>query len=133
MFVCLCQVEFHKCWYNIYWLATFNVKRCTKELVEKADHPCNFSNYVPHGVWDRAVALQSKGQWFDSRCRKIEKVVIPDENSWTLTNCKTSFRWLSGHWVTMYCKFLNASFECNDIVIFIYSHYPFVQNTKKIH
>ena len=46
MFVCLCQVQFHKCWYNIYWLATFNVKRCTKELVEKADHPCNFSNYV---------------------------------------------------------------------------------------
>ena len=28
----------------------------------------------------------------------------------------------------MQCKFLNAIFECNDIVIFIYSHYPLDPN-----
>ena len=28
------------------------------------------------------------------------------------------------------CKFLNARFECNDIVIFIYSHNPYDQNAK---
>ena len=28
------------------------------------------------------------------------------------------------------CKFLNARFECNDIVIFIYSHYPLDPNAK---
>ena len=26
----------------------------------------------------------------------------------------------------VHCKYLNARFECNDIVIFIYSHYHFV-------
>ena len=28
------------------------------------------------------------------------------------------------------CKYLNARFEYNDIVIFIYSHYTFDQNAK---
>ena len=27
-------------------------------------------------------------------------------------------------------KYLNARFECNDIVIFIYSHYPLDPNAK---
>ena len=30
----------------------------------------------------------------------------------------------------LHCKFLNARFECNDIVIFIYSHYPVDPNAK---
>ena len=30
----------------------------------------------------------------------------------------------------MHCKYLNARFECNDIVISVYSHYPFDQNAK---
>ena len=30
----------------------------------------------------------------------------------------------------IHCKFLNAIFECNDIVIFIYSHYPLDPNAK---
>ena len=30
----------------------------------------------------------------------------------------------------MHCKYLNARFECNDIVISVYSHYPFHQNAK---
>ena len=30
----------------------------------------------------------------------------------------------------IHCKFLNARFECNDIVIFIYSHYPLDLNGK---
>ena len=29
-----------------------------------------------------------------------------------------------------HCKFLNARFECNDIVIFINSHYPLDPNAK---
>ena len=28
------------------------------------------------------------------------------------------------------CKYLNARFECNDIVISVYSYYPFNQNAK---
>ena len=31
---------------------------------------------------------------------------------------------------TIHCKYLNARFECNDIVIFIYSHYPLDLNAK---
>ena len=30
----------------------------------------------------------------------------------------------------VHCKYLNARFECNDIVISVYSHYPFDQNAK---
>ena len=30
----------------------------------------------------------------------------------------------------LHCKYLNARFECNDIVIFIYSHYPLDPNAK---
>ena len=30
----------------------------------------------------------------------------------------------------MHCYYLNARFDCNDIVISIYSHYPFNQNEK---
>ena len=30
----------------------------------------------------------------------------------------------------IHCKYLNARFECNDIVIFIYSHYPLDLNAK---
>ena len=30
----------------------------------------------------------------------------------------------------IHCKFLNARFECNDIVIFIYRHYPLHLNAK---
>jgi len=30
----------------------------------------------------------------------------------------------TGEIVQLHCKYLNAGFECNDIVIFIYSHYP---------
>ena len=30
----------------VQYLLACNIKRCTKEFVEKADHPCNFSNYV---------------------------------------------------------------------------------------
>ena len=30
----------------------------------------------------------------------------------------------------IHCKYLNARFECNDIVIFIYSHYPLDPNAK---
>ena len=30
--------------------------------------------------------------------------------------------------ICIHCKFLNARFECNDIVIFIYVHYPLDQN-----
>ena len=30
----------------------------------------------------------------------------------------------------LHCKYLNARFECNDIVISVYSHYPFDQNAK---
>ena len=33
---------------------------------------------------------------------------------------------------SIHCKFLNARFECNDIVIFIYRHYPLDQNAKVI-
>jgi hypothetical protein len=55
----------------------------------------------PHGGGDRALALQFKGQWFDPRSRQLEKVVNLDENPWTHPNYKTSFRWPSGHWVTM--------------------------------
>ena len=29
-----------------------------------------------------------------------------------------------------HCKYLNARFECNDIVFFIYSHYPLDRNAK---
>ena len=29
-----------------------------------------------------------------------------------------------------HCKYLNARFECNDIVIFIYCHYPLDPNAK---
>ena len=32
--------------------------------------------------------------------------------------------------VYLHCKYLNARFECNDIVISVYSHYPFDQNAK---
>ena len=32
--------------------------------------------------------------------------------------------------ICIHCKFLNARFECNDIVIFIYVHYPLDQNAK---
>ena len=32
--------------------------------------------------------------------------------------------------IRIHCKYLNARFECNDIVIFVYSHYPFDQNAK---
>ena len=28
------------------------------------------------------------------------------------------------------CKYLNVRFECNDIVISVYSYYPFNQNAK---
>ena len=28
------------------------------------------------------------------------------------------------------CKYLNARYECNDIIIFIYSHYPLDPNSK---
>ena len=31
---------------------------------------------------------------------------------------------------SVHCKFLNARFERNDTVIFIYSHYPYDQNPK---
>ena len=34
-----------------------------------------------HGGGNRALALQSKGQWFDLRHRQLEKVVKPEENS----------------------------------------------------
>ena len=47
------------------------------------------------------LALQSKGQWFDPRHRQLEKVVNLDENSWTHTNYKTSFRWPSGRQATI--------------------------------
>ena len=30
----------------------------------------------------------------------------------------------------LYCKCLNARFECNAIIFFVYSHYPFNQNAK---
>ena len=30
----------------------------------------------------------------------------------------------------LHCKYCNAKFECNDIVIFIYSHYPLNPNAK---
>ena len=30
----------------------------------------------------------------------------------------------------MHCKYLNARFEFNDIVIFMYSHYPLDPNAK---
>ena len=30
----------------------------------------------------------------------------------------------------VHCKYMNARFECNDIVIPDYSHYPFDQNAK---
>ena len=30
----------------------------------------------------------------------------------------------------LYCKCLNARFECNVIIFFVYSHYPFNQNAK---
>ena len=30
----------------------------------------------------------------------------------------------------VHCKYLNARFECNDIVISVYSHYPFDPNAK---
>ena len=33
---------------------------------------------------------------------------------------------------SIHCKFLSARFECNDIVIFIYRHYPLDQNAKVI-
>ena len=32
--------------------------------------------------------------------------------------------------ICIHCKFLNARFECNDIVIFKYSHYPLDPNAK---
>ena len=48
-------------------------------------------NRVLHGKWDRALALQSKGQWFDPG-------TSIDENSLTHTNYKTSFGWPSGRW-----------------------------------
>ena len=32
--------------------------------------------------------------------------------------------------VTIHCKYLNAWFECNDIVIPVYSHYPLDLNAK---
>ena len=32
--------------------------------------------------------------------------------------------------LSTHCKYLNARFECNDIVISVYSHYPFDQNAK---
>ena len=37
---------------------------------------------------------------------------------------------LRGKITIKYCKFLNARFECKDIVIFIYSHYPLDPNAK---
>ena len=43
---------------------------------------------VPHGGVVRALALHSKGQWFDPRRWQLEKVVYLDENSWTHTNLK---------------------------------------------
>ena len=30
----------------------------------------------------------------------------------------------------LHCKYLNARSECNDIVIFVYSHYPLDPNAK---
>ena len=45
----------------------------------------------------RALALESKGQWFNPQHQQLEKVVYLDENSWTCTKIiKLSFRWLSG-------------------------------------
>ena len=35
--------------------------------------------------------------------------------------------WQSGR---VHCKYLNARFVCSDIVITVYSHYPFDQNAK---
>jgi hypothetical protein len=35
--------------------------------------------------------------------------------------------WQSGR---VHCKYLNARFVCSDIVITVYSHYPFYQNAK---
>ena len=32
--------------------------------------------------------------------------------------------------ICIHCRSLNAKFECNDIVIFIYSHYPLDRNAK---
>ena len=32
--------------------------------------------------------------------------------------------------VYLHCKYLNAIFECNDIIIFIYSQYPLDPNAK---
>ena len=32
--------------------------------------------------------------------------------------------------IYIHCKYLNARFECNDIVIFIYNHYPLDPNAK---
>ena len=36
----------------------------------------------------------------------------------------------SYHMYNVHCKFLNARFECNSIVIFIYSHYPLDLNAR---
>ena len=32
--------------------------------------------------------------------------------------------------IYLLCKYLNAKFECNGIVISVYSHYPYNQNAK---
>ena len=57
------------------------------------------------GCRGRALALYSKGQWFDPWRRHLEKVVYLDENSWTQTKLiKPSFIWPSDQsrrWATM--------------------------------
>ena len=50
-----------------------------------------------------------------------------------LTKRLSKVQWLlakSPFYTYVHCKFRNARFECNDIVIFRYSHYPLDPNAK---
>ena len=65
--------------------------------------------------------LYSTFTYFDVRNNHTSTVII-----WL----KSLFPIVDPFFLFMHCKYLNAWFECNDIVIFVYSHYPLDPNAK---
>ena len=55
----------------------------------------------------------------------INTFSVSSSSSFAFQSCKMD------HFLRyVHCKYLNAWFECNDIVIFIYSHYPLDPKAK---